>query len=899
MRTLCCVLLLATSTLADDGGMQTRVFRLKNELIGGHVFVRPTTSEPPLLGDSQNTRAPFVAVNPDETSGPTATRQSAKAVLLDEGIPLPPGASAAFHPQSGLLSVRNTPENLRHTQLFLESFERDLPENQSYLITVIQAPGETIRQVNATAVSDPDCGRSLAALLAAARLPHAEVSVIGDAFLESSGEHRSTLSSVQQHAIPAGLTAKAPRSADVDIEWAGAGLTFEAAFWPHVKSHHLTLELSTRPPSQRSIVLADPATGRSGTFPATSTWWSSLTTTAHCEPGETRLLSVAAPLGAKGRDLLWAVFMTVGRQRIASMLPPSASLIESDRADAAASGLKQIAFHLPKGFLDFFIPDHEPDALQRWLESNGLEKVEGAAARQAQGRLEVTNTQENIERVHGLLREMRRSLPSTPVVALNTIRGPASRLRDLARAHILRGDHAALWEALQDEVAKGSASLVDTARIMVNSSSYATHHSGRKSGHLAVFSANANGQASIDFDNRPHGSVIELRAWLPANEEHVSVTLNHELETGPPSSSRRHFKHPVSGEQFELSLPVLHTAKTDHHFSITPGTTRLVSLYRPTDDARSDQLCATFISCDVVREIPSRPPAPAISTTRPGTPAKPSQDQNQKQETRVFQPPAKFFSAVASGWGPITADEARQALKLAGIELPPDALLQISGRSEILRVTAPRQILDQIDGMFKKMADHLGQHLVLTAHIFEGSGPSIRGMVESQGQGADDSALLTQLQTGAKIGRVKYVTTMRVETRSGMKAQADQARQIQQLKGLRPSEDGGTEFLMETYKNGHLFELEPTIHPEDNAITLKFALECSPEDPVERLEHLTDTAGRKVSFPLLDCLCARLDSSITMNPGATRLVWIHRVPETSDDRLCAVFLNYSMAAESQ
>lgn len=103
------------------------------------------------------------------------------------------------------------------------------------------------------------------------------------------------------------------------------------------------------------------------------------------------------------------------------------------------------------------------------------------------------------------------------------------------------------------------------------------------------------------------------------------------------------------------------------------------------------------------------------------------------------------------------------------------------------------------------------------------------------------------MQTATKIGWLKYATTMRLETQSGTRAQSEQARDIQQLKGIRPA--------------GFFAGVQP----------------------MERQEHVTDSQGRKIEFPLSAQLCASLTSSITMNPGTSQLVWMCREPEAADD----------------
>jgi|GEM_PF-3621849 len=886
MRAACFLLLFTTSSFAGVDGMQTRVFSLKNEWVGGYTFVHPDQMAQASPMGFQEPLPLFAANDPDAGGSPVLPRQTAKAVLLNEGVSFPPGASASFHPQSGLLSVHNTPENLRLTQLFMESLEDDLPINLSYLVTVIEAPGEVIRQVNAAAASTPDCDKELSALLTAARQPNSEVRVVGDAFIESKSSHRSTFCSVQEHLIPRGLTTKAKSAVTIDMDLVESGLKFETETWHDEKDLRLTLEVNNLPPSLRSLTISDPAKGQSGSFPATSIWQSKLTTAHNCQSGRTRLISVSRPLGAKGTDVLWAVFLNATTKRISSTPAPFASTIESQQVAHASSGLKQIMFDLPEGFLDFFVPEHTPKYLQRWLESNGLEKARGASASLTNGKLTATNTQENIERIHGILREMRRSLPGTAICTLNTIQASAARLRDLTRAHVTHGDHEALWRALQEALAKGDATYIDTAQITADANFRATHHSGHENSFITNFSTNENGQASVDFESRTTGSLIELESWLPAQEDYVLIHLMHELQTGPTSSIRHAFKNSSSGQLFELSLPDLHTAKTTHSFCMTPGTTRLISLCRPTGNVKSDVLWATFISCDVVRQIPSKQDAPLVSA--------PTATQPLKLETRTFRPPVKFFASAANGWGPITDASAAMALKEFGITMPSNAEIHVSNDPSVIHVTSTREYLELIDARFKKADERLSQSVVVTAHVFEGSGPFIREVAQGVCRKMDHSNLLTSLQTDAKIGKVKYLTTMRVEAKNGVKTQTEQVRLIQQMTGIRPSDNNGTEFVMDMHKSGDLFSLEPKIRPVGDAITLELELESSSTDPVERQEQLIDAQGKRLDFPLLDFPGSKLTTSIEMTPGTSRLVWIYRPPEATDDRLQALFLNYNL-----
>lgn len=886
MRALCCFVLFATSVSAQKDGMHTQTFPLKKELIGGDTFVRPNQLEQLNPIGFQNPRTPFEGIDPDEAVGTTAPRQTAKAVLLNEGIPFPPGATAEFNPQSGLISVHNTPENLKHTRLFLESFEPDLPLNVSYLVTVIEAPGEVIRQASAAAVNAQECSSQLSTLITATKQPGSNVRVVGDAFLESESGHRSTFSSVQQHIIPTGITTQSKNGMSLDLDLLGSGLKFEVETGQEEKEISFTLEVNSLPPSTKMLALGHSAKDEAGTFPATSIWQSNLATYLNCESGHTRLVSVTKPQGSRDNNTLWAVFLTVCRQRISNTGQPFASAVELTVPNHQAAVLKKIVFDLPQGFLSFFLKEQTPEYLQRWLESNGLEKVHGASACERDAKLEVINTQENIERIHGILREMRHSLPKTAAFSLNTIQAPADLLRDLTRAHAMHGDHEALWRALEAAVSKGAASYINTTQITTDSGIRSFHHSGSEGTWISEFSINKDEQVSVDFEKHETGSMIELEAWLPEQDEHIQIHLTHDLQTGPMTMVHHAFKQPTSGQSFELPLPAQHTARTTHSFSMTPGGIRLVSICRPTGEVKSDVLWATFISCEVVPHIPSKRTPLFSSTSEQGEIA------THKLETRVFKTPQGFFSSASPGWGPITAEAARQALAAAGVSMDPEADVYVSNDSGILRVKATSTCLDQIDAALKKTADHLSQTVVVHAHLFEGPGSYVRSAAQSVGRQADHSGLLSKLQTDAKIGKVKYVTTLRVETKGGVRTQSEQVRQIQQLTGIRPLENEGAEFIMEMCKHGHLLTLEPKIRADEDAAVMEFTLEFGDTDPVQRQEHLIDTHGRKLDFPLIEVPVSKLTSAVTMSPGTARLIWIFRPQDSKDDRLQILFFQY-------
>ncbi|MFN7563749.1 MAG: hypothetical protein ACK5TH_18365, partial [Prosthecobacter sp.] len=91
-------LALSFASLAAEPSMQTRVFQLPVELIGGDTFKQLNELHPANPIGCQEPPPAFRPTNPEGLPGPAALRQSAKAVLLNEGIPFPTGARAEFNP---------------------------------------------------------------------------------------------------------------------------------------------------------------------------------------------------------------------------------------------------------------------------------------------------------------------------------------------------------------------------------------------------------------------------------------------------------------------------------------------------------------------------------------------------------------------------------------------------------------------------------------------------------------------------------------------------------------------------------------------------------------------------------------------------------------------------------
>jgi hypothetical protein len=874
-------LALSFASLAAEPSMQTRVFQLPVELIGGDTFKR--LNELPAADPIGFHKPPpaFQPTNPEELAGPAALRQSAKAVLLNEGIPFPSGARAEFNPQTGMLVVHNTPANLEHVRLFLKAFEKEAPVNHSFLVTVVEAPGAMIRLINTAAGSTPDCQQPLSALLSAASRRDSGVSIIGDGFLECRSGQSFRLSSVREHLHPGRISSKADRSIATMLEQIGVGFQFEGSNLIGGDEGNLvaevSLKVSTLPPTQRLVAVSDPETLKQALLPMVDHWKASFQCSISIQPGQTRLIGITKPPGAKDSDVLWAAFLQVGSHPIPSTATYAISMEEADKQ----SKLKKAVFEVPPGLLEHHVQVEPAETLQRWLDANGLEPNKKASADYKEGRLSVTNTQENIERVHGLLRDMSHAHVATAGITFRTIAAPAGRLRDLVRQHVVRGDHAAAWRMLEDNLASGEASLVDLVRLVADANSHARHESGNEYSFIDEFAANASGQLEVSFDQRIAGTIIQIDLYRPPGEDLLGLSLNHENHTRSPEPTKLSIK-PAASEQ-PISFPLLDffPAKSEHTITITPGRPRMISLHRPHDPQGQDMLWATFVTCEL---------HPIIAPRAPETRSESSTTKVQRDETRALQFPQAFIASMNSGWGQATGDDARRALIQAGIRLPESARIQTSGSSGIFRVTASAEFLDQIEAVLKKSQERLEKAVAVTAHLIEAPAAVITHEETQILSKTDHTDLWQELQNHAKIGRAKHLTTLRLTARSEARSEAAQTNDSPCLVAIQPNEKGENELLMEPQPLGHRLELTPRFGSSGAVIALDWALLSRRMPDPPPANEAIDGNGTNFQFPAQETLLTRIQSNLTLAPEAPRLVWIYRPPGGAKEVVHLLFL---------
>jgi len=857
---------------AEEPKMVTRVFKV-----------------PP---DYSSVPADAFAAGDPATPSTLPRRKTAREVLEAIGITFPEGASAVLNPTTGLLSITNTQANLDLVASFIDTITGLAPKAIDCTVTVVEGPGELIRQVNAAASRTANASKELTTLLSLSKNPGSNVRVVGDAFLETKSGTRASIEAVREHSYASNLEMDAKSRSSVAQEMRQIGLRLE--YEPTLGADGITiestvaLELHPAPPSERQVRVTEPISGGTAEFPTTDVSSAHFTTGLTSTAGSTKLIGITKPVGTpkQNADILWAAFLTTSVRRIES-LPFSKAATAAQIAQTPA-GMSVATFNAPDGLFESFM--EKPQSLQTWFEANGIVRAAGATAEHKNGVLQIVNTADNIERVAALIDEHLNKSPNAIAFTLHTIQAPAAFLRDLARQTTASTDDAAMLAATESAVTRGEASFINSIFLETKSGNRATHESVREHVYLSEFGTNAKGQPHLAFEMRPVGSILQIEPTIGADGHTVEITFSHELHPATPETRREHFRDPASKKPFYMPVVDFHSTKTVTGISMTKGGIKLISLNKPTGHDDADVLWATFLKCDLVPQV-AKPQQPAAEKKKT-PPADPK-----AWNTRMFHVPPDFLSV--SGETPpadrlITRKTAKMILEAQGIPFPEGATASFNPAASMLFVKNTNENLALVEAFVESILKVSPKLIAFTTHVLQGPGPLLRRLTTQAASKSDHHAELDELLAAVKAGTVQHLNTARIETKSGTLSSSKQANEHTAISDIKVNDKGEPVFVQEMREVGFKVELEPTIAPDGQLVHLTIAPEFHTAAPFEHREHILDTQGRKLDFPLTDYHIAKVATAITLPSGTARLLCLHKPvgrPEfEKEDILQAIFI---------
>jgi hypothetical protein len=867
--------------------LHTRTFKIPPDFLSCDT---PADNPPAAPADPFAAPAdPFAA---PATTPPPKRHNSAKQILEAQGVTFPEGTSASFNPITSLLTVTNTQPNLDLVEAYVESFQQQAPANVAFTLTVIEGPGELIRAANDTASRTPNAAPALNTLLDHAKKPGSNVRIVGDAFLETKSGTRATVEAVREHNHATEFKLDAKSRASVAKETRQIGLHLEIE--PIVSADSSTIDvtvgltLNAAPPSQRQVSINDPLTGHAADFPVTDIPGTRITTGVSIIAGSTKLLGITKPVGTpqESADVLCAVFLTATLRRTEA-LP-----LTQPKAPAPATvppGMIFATLPAPDGLFDEFLNATPPVTLQAWLALAGITFPPGALIEHHDGVLRLMNTPDNIALIVQEVEQRLSVSPRTVAFTLHTLEAPAPLLRDLTRQTLTSADDSAMFAAVEAAVARGEAKFISSTFLETKSGWHASHQTGREHRYLDTFGTDAQGRPKLGFETRLIGSILDVEPVVGADNRTVELIFTHELHPAAPLLRRDHFRDPASQQPFEMPVTDFHSAKTVTGISISNGGIKLVSLNKPTGREDTGALWVTFLKCDVVPQVP-RKLQPVPEKPKPPKLTSPHPD---GQVTRSMHVNPKIMHALMHE-NPGKSKTAKQVFEEAGIQFPEGASVSYGSATSQMVVRNTPENLERIESFLESIFYYPPTSITFTTHVLQGPGPLLRRLTAQAASKSDHRAELDELLAAVKAGTVQHLNTAHIETKSGTRATAEQVTQHQAITEVSVNEKGEPFFTQEMRRVGLLLELEPLVLADGDTVELNIAPEFHTAAPLEHREHVIDTQGRKLEFPLTDYHAAKVVTAITMPDGTARLLSLYKPtgrPEfEKEDILQAIFI---------
>lgn len=875
----------AWSQAAKPEAMITRTFKVPRDFVSFEMSAEVQS----LPAD------PFAtAAAPERKPGESVPLiKTARDRLEEAGLIFPDGASASFDPWSSTLTLINTQANQDLCEAYFEYASINYPHHVTFVLTVIEGPGEIIRQANAAAAAQEDAAKALANLMQHAAKPQSQVRVVQDAFMESRPGMRVTTRSVKEHYFPTVSTDDQGRiSVDREMQMVGMNLEIEPVINPdnlHVDFNY-SLDLHPAPPVSRQVAVSDPATGNAAELPLTTVPKLHFSADTQVLSGSTRLLGVSKPYGkagAESEDVLWAAFLTSHIVKLESQ--PRVRPQVKAAPLKVPSGMKKLALPVLPGLIE---NARHPSGLtlQQYLDKNGIAPAAGADAVMEGDVLTVVNTHENIERIVAFVDHLTIKLPKTVALTLYTVQGSADFLRSLAAKAASQNDHGAMWLQVQAALEAGSHDLkhVSTSRVETKSGVRASFESVQEHTSLSEFGRDDKGRMGPQFEISRVGAILDFEPTVNWDNR-FNLSLSHELHPLPPQAARGEVLAPGSKEKHDFPIKDLHVQQTVTDMYMEDGGMQLHSLLQPPGAKTGDQLLATFLRCDVLPQCSQRkergPTLPQMLASVP-------KNDSPELYTRSFRVAPDFLSShsgsVSSASGTlIPRKTAQQILEEAGIPFPTGAgVNSIGAANSQLVVRNTEENLAKVE-RYVDWAERETRHstVATTSHILEAPGPLVRHLIAGVGSRGDHRAELNQLLDAVRQGKAKHLGLSRIETRAGSTGSAEQGVQHPFFNGAMDTD---------VRLVGFSTEVEVISSTPHAAPGLLITSEFHPASPAEHREYVIDFKGRRLEFPLTDFYVMKLKTETVVPDGQARMlaVWkpVGKAEGENADLLQVLFL---------
>jgi hypothetical protein len=880
---------------AYESERHTRTFRVPPDFlsVGG-------SEAPDAPADPFAPPAPAPEPNPP---GGKIQRKSAQQILEAAGVTFPEGSSASYNPLTSLLKVTNTLPNLDLVEAYMESGCYCPPKIMAFNLTLFEAPGDLIRQTNAEASKTADASKQLTNLFDLAQKPGSSVRVAGNAFIETKSGTAATTEAISEPWFSNSISP----SESSDRQPTGLRLKLEPTLGADGQTIDLSLDLELSPPSSAKTdepKLSIPTPANAPTKPTADIPKVHLNSNLLVRTGSTKLVGIARPPGLpqKADDTLWAAFITTATRYVENTPHYFARVIPS--TSMPLKELSCITYQIQAGLFES-IMEPTPQPLRDWLIKQDVTFPPGAKIELKNDLLHITNTEENIDSISSLIGAAVQKAAKTVAITLHTVHLPPAFLTKLSLAVLASTDQTVEWKEVEAAAARGEAVFLQSCFFETKSGTRSTHGAARECYFHDQTSPKDKSPPFIAIKGQNLGSFLEIEPTVGADGLTIEVDYDHVLHVPAIATDQVPPNDPTQGQSILPPSTNSRALKTRSRTTMHEGEIRLIALHQDIGSSHADHIWATFLQCNIVPHFPM--PRHALAVTAPA-PADPD-----SLETRTYHPPSEILFELCSppllplvpltedpfGTSPLEAPHQpstpQEMLQKLGLTFPKGSLAQLDSATSTLTLRNTTANHALIAAAIEKLLLTSPCTVAITTHVLQGPGPLLRRLAAQASRKSDHRAEFDELLAAVKTGTVLHLDTARLETKPGTRATVHQGHEHKAISELSLDEKGQPVLKQETRHVGLNVELEPTTSKDSPFVNLILSTEFHTAPPLDHREHLTDTQGRRLEFPLTDYFTSKVTTGITIPSGSARLLSLYKPtgkPEyDKEDILQAIFIN--------
>ncbi|MCX6848603.1 MAG: hypothetical protein NTY98_06760, partial [Verrucomicrobia bacterium] len=774
-----------------EGEMHTRTFKVPPD------FLSIEGSEPP-----DAPADPFAppAPEPNPSVG-KIPRKSVQQILEASGITFPEGSSAIYNPLTSLLKITNTQPNLDLVEAYCESICYHPPKTLAFNLTLIEAPGDLIRQINAEASKTADAGKHLTTLLDLAHKPGSSVRVAGHAFIETKSGSTVTTEAISgpwlSNNVSPDLSSRTSETSDKQPT--GLRLKLEPTVGADGQTIDLSLDLKLSPhpfAKKDAPNLSVPHADSTPSEPTADIPNVHLTSSVLFHGNSTKLAGITRPPGLpqKTDATLWAAFITTSVRYVEN--PPHHLALGTPSTSKSPKGQSSITFQIPQGLFES-VMEPTPKPLRDWFIDQGVTFPSGAVIELKADLLQITNTQENIDSISTLIAAAVEKASKTVAVSLHTVRLPSSYLLRLSQAALTSNDQSAEWKELEPAAARGEAVFLESCFFETKSGIRSTHGAARECYFLDQTPPKDKSPPFIAIKGQNLGSFLEIEPTVGADARTIEVDYDHVLHVSAIATDQVPPNDPTQGQNILPPSTSFRALKTHSNSTMHEGEIRLIALHQDISSSHADHIWATFLQCNIVPHFPK--PRHALAVTAPA-PTNPD-----SLETRTYHPPPEIIYelrsttfpppvAPAMGTDPFGSPQdsstkmgtdpfgsspeafpkrqptTNEVLEKLGLTFPKGSLSHFDSDTSTLTVRNTPANHALIAVAIEKLLLASPCTVAITTHVLQGPGPLLRRLAAQASRKSDHHSELAELLAAVKAGTVLHLDTARLETKPGTRA---------------------------------------------------------------------------------------------------------------------------------